>query len=207
MNTRTFLARVVALAIALSIGYTIISEMVDEIQRGVFIFTQFFGYFTVQAGCLTAVVMSGIALAPLRLAPSLSYARGAVTLYMTMTLLIYHLLESPPGTWRIDEWSTIHVFAPILLLLLWWMLLPPHSQECKWWWPLSWTMYPLIFATTSIVRGNSDTWYPYGFLDVDANGLSFVAGMVAGLAGGVTALGYLLLMPSFILQRRLSSAN
>ncbi len=205
MNTRTFLARLLAFAIGFLIAYTIISKMVDEIQRGVFVFTQFFGYFTIQSGTLTAIVMLVTAFASSKVLQSsvLDFARGAVTLYMSVVIIVYHILESPPGTWVIDDWSTIHVFAPIASLLIWFALLPPNPRHVKWWWSLSWMLFPLVFAIASVIRGMNDGWYPYDFLNVNENGLQFVVMMVVGLTVGVAVLGYALLAPSLIQHRRL----
>ncbi len=205
MNIRTFLVRLFAFTTGSIIAYTIISQMVDEIQRGVFVFTQFFGYFTIQSGTLTAIVMFITAFASSKLLHSivLDFARGAVTLYMSVVIIVYHLLESPPGTWVIDEWSTIHVFAPIASLLIWFALLPPNPRHVKWWWSLSWMLFPLVFAVASVIRGMNDGWYPYGFLNVTENGLEFVALMVVGLTVAVTVLGYILLTPSLIKRHRL----
>ena len=151
-----------------------------------------------QSGILTAIVMLDFAFASPKHFRStiLDYLRGMVTLYMTITIIIYHTLESPWPTWKIDAWSPIHVFAPIILLLIWFWLHPPAPQHVRWWWPLTWMVYPLVFAAVSIVRGSFDKWYPYGFLNVDANGPQYVAIMVGALAVGVTVLGYVLVTPS-----------
>ena len=200
MNIRTFLVRLLALATSLSIAHTIIHMMVDEIVRGTFVFTQFFGYFTVQAGSLTALVLFITAIAPPSLLHSiiLDYLRGAVTLYMVITIIVYHLLESPPGTWKLDDWSTVHVYAPIVSLLMWFVFLPPVRLHMREWWVLSWMIYPLGFALASVARGLHDGWYPYGFLNVTKNGSEYVTNMVLGLTIGVVILGSILLVQSFI---------
>lgn len=158
-----------------------------------------------QSGFLTAVVMLYYAFAPPEhvRSPVLDYLRGMVTLYMTITIIVYHTLESPWGTWKIDAWSPIHVFAPIALLLIWFALQPPVAQHVKWWWPLSWMAYPFVFAIVSVVRGRwIDGWYPYGFLNVTANGWQYVITMIIGLIVGVAILGYGLLVPSFVSSKR-----
>ena len=200
MINRTLIARLLASGTGFWIVYTITKMMADEITRGVFNFTHFFGYFTMQSGTLTALVMLTTASIPFKYlhSPALDYARGTVTLYMTITIIVYHTLESPWGTWKIDAWSPIHVFAPIILLLMWFILIPPTPQHIKKWWPLSWMVYPFVFAVASVIRGMSDGWYPYGFLNVTTNGWQYVITMVIALIVGVAVLGYSLLSPSFV---------
>ena len=224
MNTRTFLSkrwstlngpakplvRIVAGVMSLYIAYTVIHVMVDEIVQGVFIPSQYFGYFTILSGSLTSLVLLATAVAPRRYLRSnaLDFARGATTLYMTMTIIIYHLLESPPNTWtwRYDTWSPVHVVAPIVMVVIWFVLLRPIPEHVKWWWPLAWVVFPFVYALVSVARGTwGDGWYPYGFLNVTQNGWVYVILMIVGLSLSVTALGYGLRASSFIKYRRFNA--
>lgn len=221
MNIRTFLskfwatangpakplARFVAGAMGFYIAYTVIHVMVDEIEQRVFNPTHYFGYFTILSGSLTAFVLLTTACVPTKYlrSPILDFARGAATLYMTMTIIIYHLLESPPDTWtwRYDTWSPVHVVAPIVMLIIWFVLLRPIPEHVKRWWPLAWVVFPFVYALVSVARGTwGDGWYPYGFLNVTQNGWAYVILMIIGLSLSVTALGYGLWASSFIKYRR-----
>lgn len=217
MNFRTFLVklwatvknpfiRVLAGGTSFYIAYTIITVMADEKKRGVFDPTRFFGYFTILTGCLSVLVMLAVAALPTKWWRSavLDYALGAMTLYLTITIIVYYTLESPWPNWRLDTWSPVHVAAPIVALLMWFVLHRPNPAHLKMWWPLSWMVYPLVYAVWSIIRGMKDGWYPYGFLNVTANGGTYVLGMVLGLAGGVIVLGYVLLISRFIKHQQVA---
>lgn len=204
VNIGIISAKILTGVMGLYIAYTIIRMMADEILRGVFVFTQFFGYFTIQSGTITALVLLATAFAPIKCWRSafMDYARGMATLYMFITIIVYHLLESPPGTWVLDSWSPIHVYAPIFMGLMWLGFLRPIRQHLKWWWPLSWMIYPLVFAIGSLVRGSIDGWYPYGFLDVDQNGVISVAVTIVGLVVSVAVIGYALLFLGRLERRK-----
>lgn len=206
------LVRIVAGAMSFYIAYTVIHVMVDEITQGVFNPTQYFGYFTILSGSLTSLVLAATAVVPRKYLRSrfLDFARGAVTLYMTMTIIIYHLLESPPNTWtwRYDTWSPVHVVAPIVMVLIWFVLLPPIPTSLKWWWPLAWVVFPFVYAIVSVARGKGgDGWYPYGFLNVTQHGWAYVILMIVGLSLSVIALGYGLRASRFIKYPRFNTAK
>jgi hypothetical protein len=95
------------------------------------------------------------------------WVRGATTLYMTMTGIIYALLLGPIAADVSTqlEWVNIilHVVAPVVVLVDWITAPPsrrPTPAHAAWW-----LVFPGAWLVYSFVRGELIGWYPYPFLD------------------------------------------
>lgn len=101
-----------------------------------------------------------------------AWFRGAVTLYMTITLLVYAVLLRPlaadVGIRRAWVDYIEHTAAPVMVLQDW-LLFPPH-RRIPWAWLWGWMVFPVVFVTYTLLRGPGADWYPYPFLDPRLDG-------------------------------------
>lgn len=147
----------------------------------------FFGYFTIQSNLLLAVVALLAGVVGLRrpgVQPQwLVTLRALTTVCMTVVGLVYVTLLLPLGAaggvplpWAN---TVMHVLGPILVIIDWFT-----SQDRK---PMPWRMallhliYPLTWTAVVLVRGVTDGWVPYPFLN-PAQGIGVVAAYVALIA-------------------------
>ncbi len=80
-----------------------------------------------------------------------------------------------------------------LVLLADWLLVPPrHRLTFKH--ALLWTVYSLVFAGFSLLRGPFVEWYPYPFLDPRDNGWTSVSLYVLGIAVGFLLFSWLVIV-------------
>lgn len=145
---------------------------------------RFFSFFTNQSNILAAAMFLWLGIA--RPSPSRATAmiRGAVTVYMTITGIVYELLLSgdPAAVEATLSWVNlvVHVIMPIAVAADW-LLDPPNvrlkGREVVWWFA-----FPLVWTTYTLIRGAADGWYPYPFLDSSRHGVIGVAGYAAAIA-------------------------
>jgi hypothetical protein len=147
----------------------------------------FFSFFTIESNILAVVLLLGGGLADPR-SPRWAYFRGAVTLYMVITGLVYAALLSDVDVQLTAAWvnDALHRLLPVLLLLDW-LFLPP--------WPripapkaLGWLAFPLAYLAYSLLRGPVAHFYPYPFLDPRPHGYDHVIVHAVVLAVGMAVL-------------------
>jgi hypothetical protein len=156
------------LATALAIVAAITAQLQYLADRDLLRVVNFFSFFTIQSNVLAAVTLIGVefsaATAPGAFA---RWARGGVTLFMTMTGLIYAVLLAPVAadvSTQLD-WvnAVLHVIAPLVLVADW-VVEPdrpgPDPVRALWW-----LVFPVAWLTYTFVRGAFVDWYPYPFMD------------------------------------------
>ena len=151
------------------------------------------GYFT---GAVYWMVKRGTVDAP---APRL---RGAVTLYITITGLVAHILlnhgENPlpgllDGPDRLQNWSSffLHYTTPLMVLADWLCLKPRNASRWKDV-PL-WLAFPLGYAALTELRAALLPSFPlrdpYFFLDPTTDGYGWVLGQMGLLTVEFVVLG------------------
>lgn len=150
-----------------------------------------FVYFTVQSNSMLAVVFLASALVPARVPPVL---RGATTLYLLITGLVYHLILVNPaspfatshaGQGRLHD-VLLHSVVPFLAAVDWCLFTAREAP--RWWYAATWLAYPLAYLLFALVWGGTGHRYPYPFVDVDQLGY----GGVAASAAVLTVLFFLL---------------
>ncbi|WP_354639316.1 Pr6Pr family membrane protein [Kitasatospora camelliae] len=166
-------------------------------------------YFTIESNVLTLgyfigavywMVKRGTVDAP---APRL---RGAVTLYLTITGLVAHILlekgANPlpglvSGPDMLQHWSSflLHYTTPIMVMIDWLVLKPRNASR---WRDLPlWLAFPLGYAvvteTRAILFPDFPLKYPYFFLDPGTEGYGWVAGQIAQLTVEFVVLGVLVI--------------
>lgn len=149
----------------------------------------FFSYFTILSNIFIAVVFLVSAIGQLRgKKPSLALecSRGAATVYMVTTGIVYATLLSQYDLGLTLPWVNfvLHQLVPVLAILDW-LLAPPERRLAVRIW-LSWLTFPLAYVAYSLIRGPIAQWYPYPFLDPSKpGGYGRVAAYCAGIAVGV----------------------
>lgn len=150
----------------------------------------FFSFFTIQSNlfaiamlCLAAVVR------PPERTVLFDVVRGAVTLYIAITGVVFALLLSGLQE-SLDThiaWVDfiVHKLVPIVLVADWLLDPPRHRLALRF--GALWLAYPLAYLTYTLVRGASVNWYPYPFLDVSRHGYGGVLVSCAALLVGMVA--------------------
>lgn len=133
----------------------------------------FFSFFTIQTNILAAAMLALTALVrPEERTPLFDALRGGVTLYITITGVVFALLLSGLQ----EELNThvawidfvVHKAIPIVLVADW--LLDPPRHRLRLGVAAAWLAYPVIWFVYTLVRGASVDWYPYPFVDVTRHG-------------------------------------
>jgi hypothetical protein len=153
----------------------------------------FFGFFTIQSNVFDVIVLliGGVRL--LRgIAPSTGWTviRWALADFMVIVGLVYALLLAPlnaaggvPLPWAN---TVVHVVTPLFALADWFVAPDRLRTPLRLTWVL--LLYPAVWLTVVLVRGATDGWVPYPFLDPQ-HGYGFVAGMSALVALAFVAVG------------------
>ncbi|MDJ0460106.1 Pr6Pr family membrane protein [Streptomyces sp. H27-C3] len=148
----------------------------------------FFSFFTVLSNCAAVLVLAWGGLATSLDRPGVPHLlRGAATLYMVVTALVFAIALTDVETGMLP-WTNVvlHQVMPVVMLLDW-LLLPPlrplrYSRSALW------LLFPLLYLVYTLVRGPVADWYPYPFLDAFTNGYAHVA-----LASALISVAFLAL--------------
>ena len=170
------------IAVALSVQY------VKSSDREGFSAVNFFSYFTVLSNVAAAALLLWETARPPDVhTPRECTVRGAVTLYMCITGLVYAVLLAPASA-DVDvteAWvdAVVHEIAPIAVLLDW-VVEPARRLPRGWSVVAAWLLFPAAYLVYTLARGADTGWYPYPFLDPDESG---GYGGVAAYSAGVLA--------------------
>lgn len=160
--------RAIRLALASLLAVALVSQLFIGMSRSDLTIVRFFSYFTVLSNTGAVVMLTWLAARPGR-DESLGFAtfRGAVTVYMSVTFLVYITILYPqladvavPEPWI--DWS-IHIVGPLLLIVDYMVYRPPVHFPSRT--LLIWLVFPAVYLVYSLVRGPLVDWYPYPFLD------------------------------------------
>lgn len=151
----------------------------------------FFSYFTIQNNILAAVVFLYLAVRTRPPTPTVDSVRGATTLYLTLTGIVYGVLltgyqqEVQTSLDWVD--TVLHRIIPLVVFADW--LIAPPRDRIEFRKALWWLAYPALYLVYTLIRGPIVDWYPYPFLDPDhpdyAQGYWRVALFAVGIAIGV----------------------
>ena len=138
-----------------------------------FSIANYFSYFTILSNVLSVIVLLvGGLLDPQD--PRWQNLRGAVTVYMVITCVVYAVLLADVDVTLNDKWinDTMHRLIPIVVLADW-LISPPRTRiddkQC-----LTWLAFPAVYAVYSLIRGPIVDWYPYPFIDPNlAKGVTY----------------------------------
>ena len=164
-------------------------------QRPGFSAANFFSFFTIQSNILAVAILSLTALVPRAMrTPLFDGVRGAVTLYMVITGVVFALLLSGLQ----EELQTtipwvdfvVHKLMPVVLVADW--LLDPPRHRLRLRVVVAWLAFPLVWFAYTLARGASVDWYPYPFVDVMRHGYGrvLVNGVVMCVGMALAALAF-----------------
>lgn len=155
------------------------------------------GFFTILTNMLMVATMLRIAVTGQR--QSFGWM-SMVTLSMIMVGLVYHgllaqLVFYTGLRWWVDQ--ALHTILPALMLWFWLMEVTRHEpREGQ---PLTWLIWPALYAVYALVRGGLSGRYPYYFLNPERIGWGGVALHLGGLLLAFGALAFAL----YVLGRRM----
>jgi len=172
----------------------IVAQAIYLQQKGVLNPFNYLGYFTNLSNILAGVILIISALYLLKSRqPSVKddLIRGAATLYMTITGLVYITLLSNEDLGLLMPWVNIvtHIVLPLYVLADWLYQPPRHKLRTSQ--ILVWLAWPMVYVTYSLIRGSLTGWYPYPFLDPDkVNGYGGVATYCIAILAIALACGW-----------------
>jgi len=176
--------------------FAIVTQLIRTMQNGNSI-ANFFSFFTIESNILAAIVLLTVgfgALAGAKAYRTFAFIRGAATLYMVITGIVFALLLSGLEQ-RLQvtiPWINIvlHYIMPVVMLVDW-LLFPPKFRF-SFGQTLFWLIFPLAYLVYSLIRGSLIGWYPYPFLDVSQVGWASVIVMSIVIAVGAAVLAWIL---------------
>lgn len=175
----------------------IVNEIIVLIGRGQFEVVNFFSFFTVESNLFAAIILlySGNYVLTKRTPSSrLNWLRGASTLYMAITGIVFSLLLAGLENVQLTAvpWdnTVLHYIMPLAVVGLW--LIDPPKQRFSYTKSLVWILFPLGYGAYTWIRGAIVGWYPYPFMNPDVSGISGLVAVSIGIAIGSALLGLIL---------------
>ena len=158
----------------------------------------YFCYFTILSNiCATLVLLACVAAALLPAARRSGFRvpdalRGAATLYMVITGLVYVIALSTYTDVQTIPWvnHVVHHLMPLVMLADW-LVVPPrrHISAGR---AAGWLVFPIVYLVFTLIRGPIAHWYPYPFVDPTGHGYAHVAVSCTLVALAFIVIGALL---------------
>ena len=165
--------RSLRLALASLLTVALLAQLAIGMSRADLTVANFFSFFTILSNTAAVVMLVLLAFRPDRAAEQgFSIYRGAVTVYMSVTGLVYATLLGPTGidvglTEPWVNWS-LHIVGPLAIAADWVTHRPGvRLADTS---LLIWLGFPAAYLVYSLVRGAIVDWYPYPFLDPGETG-------------------------------------
>lgn len=169
----------------------VVTEIATLVDRGTFVASNFFSYFTIQNNILTfaTLILSAVAVAAGK-NDRLDMLRAAVTTYILVVGIGFAVLladiQDVPLTAVPWDNTVLHYLMPLVMLLDY--VIDPPRRRLPFRAGLVWLLYPVAYVAYSLVRGAAIDWYPYPFLNPATGGYAAVAVTVVGLLALTLAL-------------------
>lgn len=115
---------------------------------------------------------------------------GAITLYISVTFIIFAILLAPgyvPEGIYIFTNLMVHYIIPIAMIFEW--ILTETDAEYKWSYELYWMIYPIAYLIYSLILGGVFSIYIYPFFDVTKLGVPGLVLAIIGLTSFFLLLG------------------
>lgn len=170
----------------------IITQFIIRAQVKPFNPVNFFSFFTIESNILVACILllSSIGIATFGQSEQFGILRGAATVYILTTGLIYFLLLRglEESLQTAIPWvnMVLHYIMPIAMLLDW--ILNSPNKKITWKQASSWLLFPFFYVLYSLIRGPIVNWYPYPFLDPRIGGYGRVLLYSIGIAVVIGAI-------------------
>lgn len=186
------------LLIAAAIIVAVAATFVDTATQVAINPFNFFGYFTIQSNLIIAAVYLLTATSSGRDARGwLTLARACATAYLIVVGIVYVLLLAPLGAAGGVPlpWANfiLHILVPLYAVADWALVADRGRASFRQLWVAA--LYPVVWCGVVLVRGATDGWVPYPFLD-PANGYASVLFYVLVIAVVVVAIAALVFWAS-----------
>jgi hypothetical protein len=156
--------------------------------------TNFFSFFTVESNILAVIAFIGGALIIQsgKRSERFDFFRGAVTLYMVITGIVFSILLSGLEGVQLTAvpWdnTVLHYLIPVAIVIDW--IMDPPAKRVPFKRALWWLVFPLAYFAYSLIRGPIVGWYPYPFLNPAHGGYGKVAVVAVVITLGVLLLTF-----------------
>jgi hypothetical protein len=187
--------RALRLALASLIATALLAQLAISLSKSDLTIVRFFSFFTVLSNTAAAVMLTLLAGRPGR-DGSAGFAtfRGAVTVYMTVTFLVYIFVLAPNtvDVGLTEPWIdwTLHIIGPVAVTADWLFSPPSTGLEPR---TVSiWIVFPAVYLAYTLIRGPIVDWYPYPILDPSqSDGYAVVAMWSAVVLVVIVVFGFL----------------
>lgn len=160
----------------------------------------FFSFFTIESNILAAGLFLFFGTYNLFASDAshkqFAFIRGGITLFMTMTGIIYAMLLSgnEDALQTTIPWVNIvlHYVMPVAILADWLAFPPREYLPFKR--AVLWVIFPIAYLFYSLIRGSFTQWYPYPFINPIENGWPTVVAMSLIIAAATLGLVALLIL-------------
>ena len=187
---------VLRMAAAIAGATAIIVTLEATVTAGTFVFTNFFGYFTIQGNVICVVVYLLAAIAGFThrtQGPWLVWARGAATTYIAIVGVVYNTLLTSANVGALVPWANtmLHVIIPLYGVIDWVLFGDRGALPWRRVWLV--LIYPLVWTGATLLRQaiEATPFIPYPFLNIGALGGGVVTLYVIGIAVAFVAFGLL----------------
>ena len=170
----------------------IVAQAKVGIDAGAFDPARFFAYFTIQSNIIGVVTLLLVLASRGGERPrALELLRGAAAVYLSVTFVVVIVLLSNVDVGLQLPWVDVvlHKVFPVIVVADWLLDPPHHRLDIRD--TVYWLIYPAIWVAFTLVRGASDRWYPYPFLDPANGGYGSVAIAIVGVLVGFLVLSAL----------------
>ncbi|MBI5906876.1 Pr6Pr family membrane protein [Candidatus Saccharibacteria bacterium] len=173
----------------------VITQFLNIHQRPNFSELNFFSFFTIESNIFAAAIfaLTGLVLLVNKKDDKWVMLRGAATLYMVITGIVYVLLLSglEESLQTTLPWvnTVLHYLMPAVVLADW--LVAPANRHINFKKALVWLGFPVAYVIYSLIRGPVANWYPYPFLNPTEHGylsVGITSAAIALFALGITWL-------------------
>lgn len=180
---------------AIATVVAIVAQLVRATDNPVFRPINFFSYFTILSNLGAIVVLGALALRPRLVADErFMILRGAVTVYMIITGIVYNLLLAPQAADVSTElrWvnSIVHFIGPVVVAVDWFIdrspIEPTVAQAA------TWLIFPAVWLVYTMIRGPLADWYPYPFLNPDLESVGTIIVTCIGILVAFVAVSAIL---------------
>jgi hypothetical protein len=154
-------------------------------------FFNFFGYFTMQSNLLCVVVFAWAAYVGFRgghQSSTLVFLRACATTYIVLVGAVYNTLLTGLGGGVALPWANdiLHIVIPIYASVDWILFADRTAIPWRKFWLV--LIYPIVWTVVVLIRGATDGWVPYPFLD-PSQGYGTVTIYCVAIAVGFAVFG------------------
>jgi len=184
------------IAIALAACSAIVTQMSFSMHQRAASLQNLLSFFTIESNLIAAaafLIVGTLGLLGRRESESVTMLRGASTVYMITTGVVYSTLLSGNEA-AVDStitWVnlTLHYAMPVILALDW-ILFASNIARRYGDVLVRWLAFPFVYVLYSLLRGAKTGWYPYPFLNPQTAGYGGVIVTAVAITVFVGLIGF-----------------